>query len=205
VTAVSKRGYTVQRPVTWDAVAPALYAQVGTVTVTGKADAGDGTTLPATAQLQVTEPVLVNAALTAGTLASATFTEPGYSASGVINGVLNEKAWSNWKSSNKNASDTLTVTLPQARDVAKVVTRFYRDGTTDSYAQTLRVEAKTDTGDWVAVSGLVSVPAGAPAPAVEVAIPASAGASRAIRVVMNAYSNRHMIVSEVEVFAKTAG
>jgi O-glycosyl hydrolase len=204
VTAVSKRGYTVQRPVVWDAVAPALYAQVGVVTVTGKADAGDGTTLPATAQLTVTEPVLVNAALTAGTLASATFTEPGYSASGVVNGVLTEKAWSNWKSSNKNASDTLTVTLPKARDVAKVVTHFYRDGTTDSYAQTLRVEAKTDTGDWVAVSGQIAVPSGTPAPVVEVAIPASAGASRAIRVVMNAYPNRHIIVSEIEVFAKTA-
>jgi O-glycosyl hydrolase len=205
VTAVSKRGYTVQRPATWDAVAPALYAQVGVVTVTGTADAGDGTTLPATAQLTVTEPVLENAALSAGTLASATFTEPGYSASGVVNGALTEKAWSNWKGSNKNASDTLTVTLPRARDVAKVVTRFYRDGTTDSYAQTLRVEAKTDTGDWVAVSGLITVPSGAPAPVVEVPIPASAGASRAVRVVMNAYPNRHMIVSEIEVFAKTAG
>jgi hypothetical protein len=186
-------------------VAPALYAQVGVVTVTGKADAGDGTTLPATAQLTVTEAVLENAALTAGTLASATFTEPGYSASAVVNGVLNDKGWSNWKSSNKNASDTLTVTLPAARDVAKVVTRFYRDGTTDSYAQTLRVEAKTDTGDWVAVSGLITVPAGAPAPVVEVAVPASAGASRAIRVVMNAYPSRYMTVSEVEVFAKKVG
>jgi len=204
VSATSKRGYVVQRPVVWDAVAPALYAQVGVVTVTGKADAGGGTTIPASAQLTVTEPVLENAALTSGTLASATFTEPGYSASGVVNGVLTEKAWSNWKSSNKNASDTLTVTLPAARDVAKVVTHFYRDGTTDSYAQTLRVEAKTDTGDWVAVSGQIAVPSGAPAPVVEVAIPASAGASRAIRVVMNAYPNRHIIVSEIEVFAKTA-
>jgi O-glycosyl hydrolase len=205
VTAVSKRGYTVQRPVLWDPVAPALYAQVGVVTVTGKADAGDGTTLPATVQLTVTQPVLQNAALSAGALASATFTEPGYSASGVINGVLNEKAWSNWKSSNKNTTDTLTVTLPQARDVAKVVTRFYRDGTTDSYAQSLRVEAKTDTGDWVDVSGPVAVPAGAPAPVVEVAIPASAGHSRALRVVLTAYPNRHMTVSEIEVFAKTVG
>jgi Ricin-type beta-trefoil lectin domain-like/Bacterial Ig-like domain (group 4) len=200
VTALSKRGYTVQRPVTWDAVAPALYAQAGVVTVTGTADAGAGTTLPATAQLQVTEPVLENGALAAGTLATATFTEPGYSAAGVVNGVLTDKAWSNWKSSGKN-----TVTLPKARDVAKVVTRFYQDGSTDSYVQTLRVEAKTDTGDWVDVSGPVSVPAGAPAPAVEVAVPASAGASRAVRVVMNAYSNRHIIVSEVQVFTNVAG
>jgi hypothetical protein len=49
------------------------------------------------------------------------------------------------------------------------------------------------------------VPAGSPAPAVEVAVPASVGASRALRVVMNAYPNRHIIVSEVQLFAKQAG
>ena len=42
--------------------------------------------------------------------------------SGLRNGNLSEKAWSNWKPGNtKNPSDTITFTLPAARDLNRVV------------------------------------------------------------------------------------
>ena len=41
--------------------------------------------------------------------------------------MLTDKAWSNWKSSGRNASETLIVTLPAERDVTRVVVHFYPD------------------------------------------------------------------------------
>jgi O-glycosyl hydrolase len=202
VTAITRNCYRTERPVSWKPVAPEQYARPGVVTVTGTADAGDGQALPATLLLQVTEPVLANAALAPGVTAEATFTEPGYSPAKLINGALTDKAWSNWRSGTANASDTLTVTLPVAQDVAKVVTHFYSDLGRDSYPQTLRVEARTDSGTWTRVSDPVSVPSGQPAPAVEV--PVSAGTSRAVRVVLDARPGMYLTVSEIEVFTKSA-
>lgn len=204
VTAITRDRYRTERPVIWKAVAPEQYARPGVVTVTGSADAGDGRTLPAALRLQVTDAVLANAALAPGVTAEATFTEPGYSPAKLINGVLTDKAWSNWRSGKVNTSDALTVTLPAAQDVAKVVTHFYSDWGRDSYAQALRVEVRSDEGTWADVSGPVSVPAGRPAPAVEVTVPASTGRSRAVRVVLDARPDTYMTVSEIEVLAKSA-
>jgi O-glycosyl hydrolase len=204
VTAITRGRYRTERPVVWNPVTPEQYARAGVVTVAGSADAGDGRTLPATLRLQATEPVLANAALAPGVTAEATFTEPGYSPAQLVNGVLTDKAWSNWQSGKVDASDTLTVTLPSAQDVAKVVTHFYSDWGRDSYAQTLRVEARSDTGAWTDAGGPVSVPGGQPAPAVEVTVPGSAGKARAVRVVLDARPGLYMTVSEIEVFTKSA-
>jgi hypothetical protein len=174
------------------------------VTLQGTADSGDGLTLPATVRVQVTEPVHENAALTTGATVAATYTEPGYSAAGLRNGNLTDKAWSNWRSGTKNASDTLTVTLPARRTLARVVTHFYRDGTTDSYAERLRIQTRTATGAWVDASGDVSVPVGAPAPAVAVPLTTPV-TTDAVRVVLTAHPNRHMTVSEIEVSALAPG
>ncbi len=204
VTAVTRDGYRTQRPVVWDAVPSGGTDRAGVVVVTGHADAGDGRRLAATLRLQVTEPVLADAALAPGVSVEASFTEPGYSPAKLVNGDLTDKAWSNWRSGTVNPSDTLTVTLPAAQTVARVVTHFYSDWGRDSYARSLRVDVRTDTGAWSDVSGPVSVPSGRPAPAVAVAVPVSAGKSRAVRVVLDARPGLYMTVSEIEVLTPSA-
>jgi hypothetical protein len=173
------------------------------VDLAGTADAGAGGTLPATVRVQVTEPGEANAALTPGTTTGASFTEPGYSAAGVVNGNLTDKAWSNWRSGTKNPTDTLTVTLPEPRDLTRVVTRFWKDGSHASWAQRLSLEARVD-GAWVPLHQHVPTdadPAG-PAPVVDLAAGVRADA---VRVTMVARPETHMVVSEIEVFAKVPG
>jgi chitodextrinase len=201
VTAVAAGGTDVERPVTWEAVADAAVAQVGVVEVTGTADAGSGRTLPATVRVLVTAPGEANAALADGTTAAATFTEPGYPAQRVVNGDLTDKGWSNWRSGTKNPTDTLTVSLPAERDLTRVVTRFWRDGSAESWPRTVQVEARVD-GAWQAVGEPVAVSGGSAAPVVDV--PADVRAD-AVRVVMTARDNTHLVVSEIEVMAKVPG
>ncbi|WP_146197377.1 RICIN domain-containing protein [Promicromonospora sp. AC04] len=201
VSAVASRGATVVRPVTWDDAPAGAFDEIGVVELTGAADAGDSTTLPATVRVLVTEPGETNAALVAGTTASATYTEPGYPVERVINGDLSDKGWSNWRPDAKNVSDTLTVTLPTERDVTRVVTRFYRDGSHLSWASAVALEARVD-GAWQAVGDPVPVTSDGAAPVVD--IPADLRAD-AVRVVLTARENTHMIVSEIEVMAKAPG
>ncbi|UZX01303.1 hypothetical protein F8G81_00715 [Arthrobacter sp. CDRTa11] len=201
VTAVAEHGGTVERTVAWDAVGPA--AAAGVLTVNGAADAGDGTTLPATVRVQVTEPAVDNAADDDGASINATFTEPGYGTAGLRNGNLTDKAWSNWKSSSKNVSDTLTVALPVTRTVKELKVHFYRDGSTDSYAQTVQVQTRTASGSWVNAGPAVSVPGGSPAPVVSV--PVANVDTKEVRAILTARPNTHMTVSEIQVMALSAG
>ncbi|WP_435738595.1 Ig-like domain-containing protein [Cellulosimicrobium sp. PMB13] len=207
VTAVAAGGAEVQRPVTWDAAPEGAFDTVGVVELTGTADAGtvDGTptTLPAVVRVQVTEAASANGALAAGTTASATFTEPGYSVAGVVNGNLTDKAWSNWLSGTKRASDTLTVTLPAERDVTGVVTRFWKDGSSATWAQSVQLQALVG-GTWTDVGGPVAVDASPDGPAPVVEVPADVRTS-SVRVVLTARPNTHMVVSEIEVLAKVPG
>ncbi|MHA7282675.1 glycoside hydrolase [Arthrobacter sp. TMS2-4] len=195
VTAVGSLGGTVERPAVWDT--PISYTAPGVYELKGTADAGNGATLPATVRIQVTEGTLDNVADDGGTTATATFTEPGYGTAGLFNGDLRDKAWSNWKSSNKNTSDTLTVSLPSAQPLGGVVVNFFRDGTTDSYAQSLQLQVQGADGAWASVGSPVSVPAGAPAPAVT--LPISGVTAQSVRVVMTARPNTHMVISEIQV------
>ncbi|MHA7218885.1 glycoside hydrolase [Arthrobacter sp. MDT1-48-3] len=195
VTAVGSQGGTAERPVTWNT--PVGYPAPGVYELTGTADAGNGGTLPATVRIQVTAGTLDNVADDGGTTASATFTEPGYGTAGLFNGDTRDKAWSNWRSGTKNTADTLTVTLPEAQTLGGVVVHFFRDGSSDSYAQTLQLQVQGADGAWADAGGPVSVPAGSPAPAVT--LPLDGVAASSIRVVMTARSQTHMVVSEIEV------
>ncbi|WP_407345396.1 glycoside hydrolase [Pengzhenrongella phosphoraccumulans] len=203
VTAVGKRGTTTERPVVWGAPAADAFASVGTVTLTGLADAADGRTLAATVRVQVTTGTEENAALAAGTVASATYAEPGYSPDRLRNGDLTDKGWSNWRSGTKNPTDTLTFALPAARTLTGVTTRFFRDGS-DSYAASLRVQVRDAAGAWNDASAETAVPipaAGAPVIHVDLpSIPADA-----VRVVLTALPGMHMTVSEIEVLALAPG
>ncbi|MFY1649823.1 Ig-like domain-containing protein [Solwaraspora sp. WMMB762] len=199
VTALSSQGLAVDRPVRWDAAPPGAFDQPGVVTVTGRADAGDGAELPATVRVQVTPPV---EAPTAVSGIDATFTEPGYSTVGLTNGDRTDKAWSNWRPGAKNPTDTLTVALPREHSVAWVAVHFYRDGA-DSYASGLRAQVRDDHGDWVDAGGPVDVPVGTPtAPVVEVPVTA---VTDAVRIILTAYPDRHITLSEIEVAVAVPG
>ncbi|WP_458117325.1 Ig-like domain-containing protein [Arthrobacter sp. D2-10] len=204
VTAVASGGAKTSISVTWDAAPDGAFAEAGVVTLTGTAQVGDGTTLPATVRVQVTEPSAANAADDDGASIAATFTEPGYSTAGLRNGDLRDKAWSNWKSGTKNASDTFTATLPAAQTVSGVVVNFYRDGGHLSFAQTVQVQTLNAAGEWVNAGASVTVdPNQQPAPVTEV--PVDGVRTDAVRVVLTARPNTHMTVSELQVLTQAPG
>ncbi|MGW6929196.1 glycoside hydrolase [Lentzea sp. NPDC054927] len=191
VTGIGKRGGRAELPVTWDS---GVFDHVGTVTVTGRAQVVDGSTVAATAVVQVTEPVEVNAALDAAV--AATYTESGYSADRLRNGVTEEKAWSNWRSGTKNPADTITFTLPKIRDLTRVAVHSYRDGE-GGVAKSLKVQVRSVDGAWIDASGEVEVTS----LRTEVVLNPSPPAT-AVRVVLTARPSGYLTLGEIEVLAK---
>lgn len=194
-------------PVTWDlaGLTDEALASVGTVEIPGTAEI-DGDTLDATLFVIVTESEPRNFAPDAGVTASASSTEGSYIADNTRNGVLDDKGWSNWVSSNKPAQSTLEYRFDN-RDVNGVTVRFYADGGNRSWAESLQILARDADGTWTPVPGYetataVSEPEDGSAPVVEVAFDPIAAAG--IRVVMNAYANTHLTVSEVQLFEPSA-
>jgi len=206
VTAVTKSGTEVERPVTWDAAPAGAYDHVGVVTLAGKVATLDGSDLAATVRVQVTKPVLANVATEAGTTVAASYTENGYPATNVINGVTTEKGWSTWKSGTQDASETLTFGLPEARDVGAVKVYFYKDGSNVSWSDSVQVQKKASDGSWVAASDDVPVASsGGAAPVVEVPV-TSDGPTTTLRVLFtNPAGGRYLTVSEVQLLAKSPG
>jgi hypothetical protein len=194
-------------PVVWDwsAVSGEQFAEVGVVHVDGIATA-DGAELPAQLAVLVTEGTLRNVNPGAGVTASASSTESGYPVDRTRNGDIGDKGWSNWVPSNKPTQSTLTYQFAATHEVERVSVHFYRDGT-NSWAQTMQVEVRGADGVWAPAPGWetaqpVASPADGSAPVVIAEFaPITANA---VRVVMNAYPNTHLIVSEVEVFEATA-
>ncbi|MBN1173792.1 MAG: RICIN domain-containing protein, partial [Micromonosporaceae bacterium] len=93
VTGIGDHGGTAELPVTWDPIAGQSPGSAGVTSLPGLARLVDGTTVDATVRIQTTEPVRVNAALDPGVVASATFTESGYSAEALRNGETTDKGW----------------------------------------------------------------------------------------------------------------
>ncbi|MBF4562162.1 RICIN domain-containing protein [Microbacterium sp. VKM Ac-2870] len=194
-------GATASAPVTWswDGVTDGALASPGMIQVAGTAAVPGGGTLPAVLTVIVT-PVSESNIAPAST-PSATYTESGYPATRTINGVTTDKGWSNWRGGTLNASDTLTYTLAAPSAVSHVKVYFQRDGGT-SWAQTMHVDRRLGNGQWIIGD---TITPGTPAtgdPVVDV--PVGGGAVDQIRVVMNAYPNTHLIVSEVEIYAPSA-
>ncbi|MEU0877170.1 glycoside hydrolase [Lentzea sp. NPDC005914] len=192
VTGIGKRGGQAELPVTWDA---GVFDKVGTVTVTGRARVVDGSTVAATAVVEVTEPVEINVAPEAAV--AATYTESGYSAERLRNGVTDEKAWSNWKSGTKNPSDAITFTFLKARDLTKIAVHSYRDGD-GGIAKSLKVQVRTTDGTWVDASGEVDVTGAKTDVTLSPSPPATA-----VRVVLTARPSGYLTLGEIEVFAKS--
>lgn len=197
-------GATDQRvdvPVVWDwsGVSDASFADTGVVTVAGTAKAPGGANLVAKLSVVVTAPSAANIA--PQSTASATFTESSsYGVDRTKNGLTTDKGWSNWRSGTKNTQDTLTYTLAQGSTMQSAKLFFYKDGSSNSWPQSLSVEHRTGSGVWTSFGTVdVPVPADGTAPIVEV--PMNGVQADAVRVVMTARAATHMIVSEVELYA----
>ncbi|MEU6354802.1 RICIN domain-containing protein [Streptomyces sp. NPDC047072] len=201
VVGIGAHGGRTDLPVTWDA-APE-YGTAGVVTLHGTARVVDGSTVDATVRVQVTEPAQTNIAPDPAVSVAATYTESGYSAEGLRNGNTTEKAWSNWRSGTKNPSDTITFTLPAARDLDRVVAHFYRDGSNTSFPASLKAQTRdASDGTWVDASDEITVGTeGTPV----VDVPLRAGAATGVRLVMTARPGGYLTMSEVEVYARTPG
>lgn len=189
-------GYWVPVEWTWDGVTDAAFAEPGTVTVPGVATGPTGERLDATLTVIVTAASERNVARESQP--SATSTESGYPVGNTINGIATDKGWSNWKGGTKNEQDTLSYALAQRETLTRVAVQFYRDGSSLSWPATMRVDHRLRGGEWVQ-GDLITVPApSSGAPRVDVPV---TGAADEVRIVMNARSQTHMIVSEVEIFA----
>ena len=181
----------------WGDLTDAAFANPGTVVVTGTATGPSGEALSARLTVIVTDATELNVA--PDSTPSATFTESGYPASNTIDGSLTDKGWSNWKSGTKDAQDALSYVLKNTETVRHVAVQFYRDGGSLSWPETLRVDHRTSGGAWVE-GALQTVPApDTGAPLVDVAL--GGVTADEVRVVMNARSQTHIIVSEVQIFA----
>lgn len=188
-------------PVTWDwaDLTADAFAEVGVIRVDGTATA-DGADLPARLSVLVTDGTLRNFAPDAGVTASASSTESGYPADRTRNGVVGDKGWSNWVSTNKPAQSTLTYQF-SARQVEQVTVHYWRDGT-NSWAQSMHVQLRLPDGAWVPAPGWeafqpVASPTDGTAPIVTAKFAPTTASG--VRVIMNAYPNTHLIVSEVQV------
>lgn len=193
--------------VTWqtDSVTDAQLASPTTLrvtgTVAGSVTGGDDVT--ATLYVLVVEATGTKK-LDVGCSATATYTEPKYSVSNTCNGNRTDKAWSNWKDSPKRDSDTLTYQLSGAPLLANATIYFYKDGSSFSFPSSIQAEYQAPgSSEWVKAGDPVAVPESATAPVVEV--PMKGLTASAVRFVLTARPNTHMIVSEVEFYRPDAG
>ncbi|MEV6342847.1 glycoside hydrolase [Actinoplanes sp. NPDC051851] len=197
VVAVGRHGGEADIPVTWST---GTFDTLGVATLTGTATVVDGTTLPATARVQVTAPV---DGLTSGHTVTASYTEPGYSTAGLTNGDTTDKAWSDWKSTDRNAAETLTVALPAGTVPSKLTLTFYRDNSSGGgLAQSVQAGIPDASGACVLTGAVIPVGVDSPL-AVDIPVPSGATTSLCLR--LTAVPNGYLTVSELQVYAKAPG
>ena len=203
VVGLGEHGGRAELPVTWAPAPAGAFDRIGVLALTGKALVVDGSVVPAVVRVQVSAPTEENIATGAGVTVTASYTESGYSTGGLTNGDTTDKAWSNWKSSGRDAAETLTVRLPAAREVTRVVTHFYRDNSAGGgLAQSIRVGVPDATGQCAATGD--EIPVGTASP-LAVSVPVAAGPGTAVCLVLTAVPNGYLTVAELEVYAKAPG
>jgi O-glycosyl hydrolase len=140
----------------------------------------------------------VNVAITSAV--TATYAESGYGPDRTKNGLTTDKGWSNWRGTIKNPQDTLTYTFPAVEKLKSARLHFYKDGTTNSWPQSVTVEYRAPSGTWTALPPTaVATPPDGSAPVVEISM-GNVDAT-AVRVVLTAQPSTYMVVSEVQLFA----
>ncbi|HEY0215084.1 MAG TPA: glycoside hydrolase, partial [Cellulomonas sp.] len=191
----------------WSGLSDDSFDDLGVVTVPGSATSNDpdASALPATLSVVVTARTTSNIATLTGTTAAATFTESAsYSVDRTRNGDRADKGWSNWRSGTKNTSDTLTYTFADEATLDAAAVYFYKDGASATWAQSLSVQYLDGSGTWQPVPGYESAvavesPPDGSAPVVTVDL--ADVAAHALRFVLDAQPNTHLVVSEVEIEA----
>jgi O-glycosyl hydrolase len=191
----------------WAGVEEADLDVPGVVTVPGTAQAGDRA-VPAVLSVLLTEGVAQNIAPdTAYVTAVASSSESGYGIDATRDGVRTGKAWSNWRSGTKNASDTFTYTWADPEALAELAIYFYADGT-DTWAERIDLEYRDAAGAWQTFAdGLHVADPGGPVPTALVDLVAyDLPSATGLRLTMHAFSADHYLtVSEVEVGVLRAG
>jgi O-glycosyl hydrolase len=197
VVALGKFGGRADLPVTWNPAPAGAFDRLGVVTLTGKARVVDGTALPATARVQITAPSDGIVSTEPGVTVSATFTENGYSTLGLTNGDTSDKAWSNWKGSDRNPAETLTLRLPRTEQVTRLRIHFYKDNQSGGgLAQSIRAGVPDAAGQCVAAG---------PEVAVGVDSPLAAAPGTAVCLQLTTVPNGYLTVAELEAYAKAPG
>ncbi|WP_456284127.1 glycoside hydrolase [Microbacterium sp. JZ101] len=187
----------------WTTLDASALTEPGAISVAGTAQA-DGAELEARLAVLVTEGTQRSFAADGGVAVEASYTEPGYPAERTLNGVLDDKGWSNWSGSAQEQTSTLTYTF-EARDLDGAAIRFWRDGR-PSWAETMTIEVRDADGAWAPAPGWESPQAvespstGAPIVTAEFATRTATG----VRFTLHAAEGMHMIVSEVELFESVA-
>jgi O-glycosyl hydrolase len=194
VTGIGRHGRRAQLPVTWESPPAGAFDQLGEVLLDGTAHVVDGSRIAARVTVEVAAAAEENAAL--GASVTATYSEPGYATDGLVDGVLTDKAWSNWKSSGRNPAETLTVALPASRDVTRVVVHFYPDNAGGGgIAESVRAGVPAADGSCAGVDQ--------PTIGGRSEITLTAATDR-VCVTLTATPDGYLTVAELEVFAKTA-
>ncbi len=179
-------------PVLWDDVAAEDVAALGTLEVPGIATLPDGTTSAVTLVIDVIPAVAIPMADKPTVTAS--FSEPGYGTADLVNGDLKDKAWSNWKSSEKNVEDTLTATFGSARHIESATWYWFADGSSLSWPSSIQAQAFAN-GEWADVNDPVTV-GGASGTGPVVEVPLGVDTDQ-VRFVMTSHEDTHMVASEV--------
>lgn len=188
-------------PVTWNTsgLKDADLTTAQTITVTGTIAASDtgGEAVTAVLHLIVIDSTSTNV-LDVGCSATATFTEPNYSAARTCNGIFSDKAWSNWTTPIRS-SDTLTYQLTGSPLLSSAKVYFYKDGSSQSYPASFQAQYKAPGSDeWVNAGTPIQVPDSTISPVADV--PLTGITASAVRFVMTARTGVHMIVSEVQFY-----
>lgn len=191
-------------PVTWDLdeLDADAFAAPGVVTVTGTVGAEATGTVAVDATLHV---IVTPAAATAENVAltstpTATFSESGYPVSRTINGDRGDKGWSNWKSGTKSTSETLTYVLARERVLTQARVYFYKDGSSFTWPTTVTTQYRdAGTQTWATLPEPVTLGEQATAPVATVDL--SGVTADAVRFVLAARDQTHLIVSETEIDA----
>lgn len=194
--------------VTWDtsALTQASLDTVGSVRISGTAAPAiaGAAGLPAQLTVLVTPAEPLNVAPDS-TQRSATYTEPGYSIDGTVNGVMDDKAWSNWKGGGADPEDTLTYTWATPQLLDAVVLTAYRDGDATWPSQVVVSYIDAVTGERVSTAPVpVDASGDSPVARIDLSVDGHPVATSSIDVQMTANPGWWMAISEVQAFTRVA-
>lgn len=196
--------------VTWDTatVTQGDLDAVGSVRIDGTADSAvaGGPGIPAVLTVFVTEGSAVNVAPNSETR-TASYTEPGYSIDGTVNGDLQDKAWSDWRWDGSNPTETLTYTWSSDQLLDRVVVTGFRDGGDHSLPAEVSVSYTDDrSGELVTTAPVpVETDGDAPQATIDLRVDGRPAWTSSIDVQLTAKQDSYLTISEVEAFSRTAG